>query len=67
MGDNYRVLPLNLKQIGEVPEDTAVLIIAGPDKDIDDTEFEALSKYVTSGGHILAMYDPGVPDGFNVI
>ena len=65
--DNYRVLPLNLKQIGEVPEDTAVLIIAGPDKDIDDTEFEALSKYVTSGGHILAMYDPGVPDGFNVI
>ena len=65
--DNYRVLPLNLKQVGEVPEDTAVLIIAGPDKDIDDTEFEALSKYVTSGGHILAMYDPGVPNGFNVI
>ena len=65
--DNYRVLPLNLKQVGEVPEDTAVLIIAGPDKDIDDTEFEALTKYVTTGGHVLALYDPGVPDGFNVM
>ena len=65
--DNYRVLPLNLKQDGEIPEDTALLIIAGPDKDIDDSEFEALSKYVVSGGRILALYDPGVPEGFNVI
>ena len=65
--DNYRVLPLNLKQDGKIPEDTALLVIAGPDKDINDSEFDAIAKYVVSGGRILALFDPGVPEGFNVI
>ena len=45
--DNYLVLPLNLSQIGVVPNDAAVLVIAGPQQNLDSAELEALTEYVT--------------------
>ena len=65
--DNYRVLPLNLKQTAKVPEDTAVLVIAGPTNNLDKGEFEAISEFIAGGGNIIAMFDPGLPDGFNAL
>ena len=63
-GDNYRVDPLNLKQHGEVPEDAAVLVIAGPEQDLDAAEQEALAEYIRGGGRIVALFDPETPDSF---
>tara|TARA_B100000586_G_scaffold129905_1_gene93937 strand:- start:276 stop:1946 length:1671 start_codon:yes stop_codon:yes gene_type:complete len=65
--DNYRVLPLNLKQASKVPEETAVLVIAGPTNNLDKDEFEAISEFIAGGGNIVAMFDPGLPDGFNAL
>ena len=62
--DNYTVLPLNLKQTGSVPENAAVLIIAGPKQDLDAQEKTALMEYLKSGGRLVAMFDPNTPDSF---
>lgn len=65
--DNYRVLPLNLKQEAAVPEDAALVVIAGPKQDLDTDEFAALDAYMKGGGRIIALYDPTTPDGFNFL
>lgn len=62
--DNYRVQPLNLKQEGAVPDDTAVLVIAGPQGEIDREEQQALFQYIISGGRIIALFDPSTPNSF---
>tara|TARA_Y100001960_G_scaffold141186_2_gene149383 strand:- start:257 stop:1924 length:1668 start_codon:yes stop_codon:yes gene_type:complete len=63
--DNYFVIPLNLKQYGEVPKNAAALIIAGPEKDLDEEEYESVLSYVESGGKLILMLDPTPPTRFN--
>ena len=65
--DNYWVESLNLIQSGSIPDDTAVLVIAGPKKDLSDDEFAAINEYVINGGRMLALFDPGVGENFNLL
>lgn len=65
--DNYFVTPLNLKQFKSVPDDTAVLVITGPEKNLEKDEFEAIAEYMNNGGRILALFDPATPGGFNTL
>ena len=65
--DNYRVLPLNLKQDASVPENAAVVVIAGPTQDLDTEEFRALDNYIKGGGRVIALFDPTTPDTFNLL
>ena len=65
--DNYRVEALNLIQTGTIPDDTALLVIAGPEKDLSDEEFAAINEYVINGGRILALFDPNVGENFNLL
>ena len=65
--DNYQVQDLNLKQTLDIPEDTAVLIISGPKNNLDSNEYESIKNYVSSGGRVLALFDPGTPESFNNI
>ena len=65
--DNYRVLPLNLKQDAAVPEDAAIVVIAGPKQDLDTPEFAALDAYMKGGGRMIALLDPTTPDTFNLL
>ena len=62
--DNYIVQPLNLTQVGQVPEDAAVLVIAGPEQDLNAPDKDALIQYIKRGGRIVALFDPGTPDTF---
>jgi len=62
--DNYRTLPLNLKQEGRVPADADVLVIAGPQRDLDDDEQSALFDYIIGGGATVMLLDPGTPRSF---
>ena len=62
--DNYRVLPLNLKQDGFVPEDAAVLVIPGPRQDLGEDELQALSEYLGGGGKLIVLLDPDTPDSY---
>ncbi len=63
--DNYRVLPLNLKQEAVVPDDAALLVIAGPRQDPDPEELAALDNYLKSGGRMIGLFDPTTPSSFN--
>lgn len=56
--ENYRVEPLALAQTSSVPEDTSVLIVAGPTTDLLQTEIEAIRQYLDRGGKLLVMLDP---------
>lgn len=62
--DNYRVIPLNLRQATEVPVNAAVLLIPGPQQDLSESEFEILTEYIKDGGRIAALLDPGTPQTF---
>ena len=62
--DNYAVQALNLQQIPRVPDDAAVVVIAGPRQDLDQQEFEALDSYVRNSGRVIALFDPDTDQAF---
>lgn len=55
---NYEVQELLLMQEPIVPEDAAVVIVGGPQKDLLPTELETLKTYIQGGGNVLFMLDP---------
>src|SRR5262252_3047354 len=61
---NYTVQELVLARQAQVPDDAAVVILAGPRQDLLDSELEALSTFLGRGGHLLVMIDvdPHKPD-----
>lgn len=59
--ENYQVRTVNLGVEGKVPEDTAVLIIAGPQRPPLPSEVEALRQYLQEGGNALFLLDPETP------
>ena len=65
--DNYTVIPLNLKEFSKVPDDAAVLLIAGPKQDLDLEEAVALLNYIKGGGSVIALLDPDPPDTFELL
>ena len=65
--DNYEIRALNLKQEGAVPEDSAILIIAGPKSDLDTDEMDAVMDYLIGGGKIVMLLDPDTPDTYRQI
>ncbi|MBM3223843.1 MAG: hypothetical protein FJZ47_08595, partial [Candidatus Tectomicrobia bacterium] len=60
---NYTVQELVLARQPQVPDDAAVVILAGPRRDLLESETAALSAFLGRGGHILAMIDPEVAPG----
>ncbi len=63
VGDNYQVDTINLKQSAAVPEDSAVLVIAGPETGFLNDELDAIETYLRGGGSLLVLADAaGAPD-----
>jgi ABC-type uncharacterized transport system involved in gliding motility auxiliary subunit len=56
--DNYKVEKLALAQAGQVPEDAAAVIVAGPRTDFLPGEIDALKAYLGRGGHLMLLLDP---------
>ena len=56
--ENYVVEKLVLAQAGAVPDDAAVVIVAGPRTDFFPPEIEALKKYLDKAGKLLLELDP---------
>ncbi|MBI4234101.1 MAG: GldG family protein [Chloroflexi bacterium] len=65
LGENYRIAPLNLSQAGKIPGDAAVLVIAGPTRDLLTDEKEQLGSWLKSGGRALFLLDPNVPSSYH--
>jgi hypothetical protein len=56
-----RVLPItsfNMQAEGRIPDDAAVVILAGPQADLFDAERELLVDFLDEGGSLLVMLDP---------
>lgn len=57
-GEGYTVKSLNLATAGRLPQDAAVVVLAGPQQDLAPQEVAALRDYLAGGGRLLALVDP---------
>ena len=55
---NYTVNPLNLQGVGNVPEDAKVVVVAGPQVPLAESEVQALQAWLDNGGSLIVMYEP---------
>lgn len=60
---NYEVKTLNLGQNPAIPDDCAVLVMAGPKVGLLPTEIPLIEKYVDAGGKVLLLQDPDTDAG----
>jgi ABC-type uncharacterized transport system involved in gliding motility auxiliary subunit len=61
--ENYQVKDILLSTQPKVPDDTSLLIIAAPEKPLDQHENEAIDAYLKNGGRILVMMPTAPNDG----
>ena len=61
--DNYESKTIDLLQKAEVPGDCTTLVIAGPTRNYEQPEVDAIKKYVEDGGRALFMLDPPLKIG----
>jgi len=54
----YKLSSLNLSIAQDVPRNTAALIIASPQADLQEAEVATLRRYVEAGGNLLWLIDP---------
>jgi ABC-type uncharacterized transport system involved in gliding motility auxiliary subunit len=54
----YDVATLSLLQQAAVPDDTQVLIVAGPRRAVTKEEKDRIHAYVAKGGHLMLLIDP---------
>lgn len=55
---NFTTSALNLAEKSAVPDDAAVVVVAGAKKALFDNEVKALQTYLNRGGNLLLMIDP---------
>jgi len=67
VNDSYGVTSLNLAQTGAVPGDAAVIIIAGPTRNMALLEFDILDAWIKDGGRAIFLLDPPVPNSFRAL
>jgi ABC-type uncharacterized transport system involved in gliding motility auxiliary subunit len=60
----FVVRRLNLSGLAAVPDDAAVLVIAGPQASLADHERRAIEAYVGRGGRLLMLLNPDPPPQF---
>ncbi|MBF0627273.1 MAG: GldG family protein [Magnetococcales bacterium] len=58
-GEGYQVEPINLAEQEKIPDNTAVVVLAGPRKALLDIELQRLKSWLESGGRLLVMLGPG--------
>jgi len=61
----FQVSELDLIATPRVPEDTAVLVIAGPQKPLVSSEFEIVKAYLKNNGRVLILLNPNPPEVFS--
>jgi ABC-type uncharacterized transport system involved in gliding motility auxiliary subunit len=55
----FRLESLNLAERGAIPEETAVVVVAGPQVNLLPGEVHIIQGYVERGGNLLWLADPG--------
>ncbi len=62
-----KVQTLNLARSASIPDNTAVLVIAGPVQSLLDGEAKLVADYVAKGGNLLWLADPEVSPGMDAV
>ncbi len=65
--DNYESKSVDLLTKAEVPGDCTTLVVAGPTKNYEQPEVDAIKKYVEDGGRAFFMLDPPLKLGHEEI
>lgn len=55
----YSIRKLNLNESRELPDNTSVLVLAGPQIDVFAGEIDIIREYINNGGNVLWLADPG--------
>jgi gliding motility-associatede transport system auxiliary component len=55
----YKVQPINIGETQSIPDNTSILVIAGPRVDYLPGELEIIKNYINAGGNLLWLHDPG--------
>lgn len=55
----YRTQPINLSETQTIPDNTSILVIAGPRIDYLPGEIQIIKKYIDEGGNLLWLHEPG--------
>lgn len=63
----YRIAPLNLAVAQAVPDNTGMLVIAGPQQRLLPGEVKKLLRYLERGGNLLWLADAGPQHGLEVL
>ena len=61
--DNYESKTVSLLQKADVPNDCTTLVVAGPTRNYEQPEVDAIKKYVEAGGRALLMLDAPLKAG----
>ena len=56
--ENFQVKTLNLLEVPKIPEDAALVVVAGPKKRFMATELEALRQYLRRDGSLMMLLEP---------
>jgi ABC-type uncharacterized transport system involved in gliding motility auxiliary subunit len=64
---NYEVKDLLLAREPKVPDDAAIVVVAGPQKDLLSSETDALVAYVARAGKVLFLVDPFQNAGLGLV
>ncbi|HWP94886.1 MAG TPA: GldG family protein [Gammaproteobacteria bacterium] len=63
----FKIHRLNLTETPAIPDNTAVLVIAGPQTDFLPGEVKLLRDYVARGGNLLWLAEPGGTHGLDAL
>lgn len=61
----FRVRSLALSESPGIPNNTSLLVIAGPQTPVLAGEAKLIDNYVRQGGNLLWLHDPGSPHGLD--
>jgi ABC-type uncharacterized transport system involved in gliding motility auxiliary subunit len=65
--ENDQVKDLNLLVTGKIPDDASVIAILGPGRPFQSSEVSLLRAFVKNGGKIVAMVDPTINTGLDLV
>jgi hypothetical protein len=61
--EGFRLRDLVLASVDEIPQDAAAVVVLSPDRPIRAVALEALDRYLSQGGRLVAFLDPGRTTG----
>lgn len=65
--EGYRLRELVLAAASAVPEDAAGLLVVGPERPLRDATLTALADYLSGGGRLVVLLDPGRETGLEAL